>query len=81
MAYCSPEILLSGIHSHQTDIWSLGVVLHVLLSGNFPFLHPDKNQTKLNIVAGRVIFYRQMWEQVSREAREIVIKILTPNLF
>ncbi len=81
MAYCSPEILVSGLHSHQTDIWSLGVVLFIMLSGNFPFLHPDKNQTKKNIVSGNVIFQKQPWEQVSRQARELVVKILTPNLF
>jgi len=43
-------------------------------------LHPDKEQTKLNIVSGRLIFNRQTWEQVSGEARELVIKILNPNL-
>lgn len=38
LLFSSPEILLKG-HSHtvMTDMWSLGVLLHVLLSGIFPF--------------------------------------------
>lgn len=50
LAYCSPQIILGTNHTHQTDIWSLGVVLHVLLSRVFPFLAEDKNTTKRNIV-------------------------------
>lgn len=39
LAYCSPEILLGSSHTHATDLWSIGIVLHVMLSGTFPFLH------------------------------------------
>lgn len=39
LAFCSPEILLGKEHTHATDLWSLGIVLHVLLSGIYPFLN------------------------------------------
>jgi serine/threonine protein kinase len=49
IAYSSPEILLGYNHDFSTDIWSLGIVLHALLSGEFPFADKDIEKTKRNI--------------------------------
>ena len=38
LIYSSPEILLGNFHYYATDVWSLGVLLHMLLVGMFPFL-------------------------------------------
>ena len=43
LAYSAPEILLGNNHHLGVDIWSMGVMLYVLLSGSFPFLSQDKN--------------------------------------
>ncbi len=80
IAYCSPEILLGQMHSHQTDIWSLGVVLHVMLSGIFPFISPDKAQTKRNIVTGKLNFSLPQWARVTNDGKDLVSRMLTPKL-
>lgn len=35
--YMAPEIILGEPHGIQCDIWSVGIILFKMLSGNFPF--------------------------------------------
>lgn len=43
MAFCAPEILMGRPHTVVADVWSIGVIFHILLSGLIPFLCNDKN--------------------------------------
>lgn len=36
-SYIAPEIIQGHMYSFPGDVWALGVLLHVLLSGRFPF--------------------------------------------
>lgn len=36
-SYVSPEVVLSGRFSSRSDIWSIGVTLYMLLTGQRPF--------------------------------------------
>ena len=72
LAYSSPEVLLGNNHDLKTDIWSLGIVMHVLLSGNFPFLSSDKEKTKMNIVFQKLNFQTSSWLRVSSKARDLI---------
>ncbi len=41
--YISPEMALNRPHGKASDIWSAGVLLHILLSGTQPFLGTDES--------------------------------------
>jgi len=76
LIYSSPEILLGSFHHQATDIWSLGVLFHMLLVGYFPFLTDDKNITKRNIVYGKINFNSPGWFKVSLTAKDLVMRML-----
>jgi serine/threonine protein kinase len=76
LVYSSPEILLGLEHNLATDIWSLGILLHMLLVGIFPFLTFDKNLTKKNIVYGKMNFNYPGWLKVTNNAKDLVLRML-----
>ncbi len=76
LVYTSPEILLGTYHYQATDIWSLGVLFHMLLVGIFLFLTADKNLAKRNIVYGKINFNFPGWFKVTYAAKDLVIRML-----
>lgn len=43
--YIAPEILMSQSYTNSVDMWAIGVITHILLSGEMPFL--DENRTRM----------------------------------
>lgn len=81
MSHVAPEVLAEVRHGgsvaaakRSSDIWNLGVLLHVLLSGVYPFHSAE------DITHGRVLFEHSRWKTVSLEAKTLVQKILTPSV-
>lgn len=42
--YAAPEIILRKPYGHSVDVWSLGVTLYFLLSGQHPFDSSDQQE-------------------------------------
>lgn len=67
-AYMSPESF-AGNKSPQTDIWSAGVILYEMLTGNFPFEHETVWGLVNAIQTGDA---KPLPENVSAEARSVI---------
>jgi len=76
LAYCSPEIFLGLPYKHATDVWSLGIVMHMLLAGIVPFMSMNKDEMKRNIIYRKVNFNQPGWLKVSYDAKDLVAKML-----
>lgn len=77
IAYCSPEILLHKQYNISTDIWSIGVVYYVMLSGYFPFMANDKKTVVRNILYSRItLTIPKIFETISSEAKNLLLQML-----
>lgn len=76
--YVAPEVLLRHSYGKSVDVWALGVILFIMLSGNFPFNHSDQNALFRTIVKGNYSFEvdKHKWVDVSEEAKDLIRSIL-----
>ena len=55
--YMSPEILMQNPYSgFKADIWALGVIFYITLTGQPPFKHKTENELRNRIMQGTFIF-------------------------
>jgi len=79
--YVAPEVLGVGDggkeYSPAVDMWSVGVILFILLSGYSPF--DDDNDAVLfeKIKKGTYDADDPIWENISADAKDVVAKLLT----
>ncbi|TPX35683.1 hypothetical protein SmJEL517_g01902 [Synchytrium microbalum] len=74
--YVAPEVLKRQGYSKEIDLWSLGVITYILLSGYPPFY--DQNNVELfkQIMAGKYEFDRPWWDNVSDSAKDFIRHLL-----
>jgi serine/threonine protein kinase len=44
LCYVAPEILVQQPYDKTVDLWSLGVILYLILSGQLPFSDADQSE-------------------------------------
>jgi serine/threonine protein kinase len=76
--FVAPEILTRKPYDHQSDMWSTGCIVYLLLSGNLPFMGRSQKELFRKIVAGKYEF-DDAWTDVSNDAKELVKKMLILN--
>lgn len=63
--YIAPEVLLKRPYGKECDMWSVGVMSYILLSGTTPYRGGDFNSDLENILANNISFDDQVWDEVS----------------
>jgi len=78
--YVAPEILDIGTSSETytpaVDMWSVGVILFILLSGNSPFENEDEQVLFRRIRSGDYSMDDCLWDYISAGAKDCVRQLL-----
>jgi calcium/calmodulin-dependent protein kinase I len=74
--FVSPEILMRQPYDHMSDMWSVGCIVFLLLSGNLPFMGRSQKELFRKIVSGKYEFDDDDWCDISEDAKDLVKKLL-----
>eukprot|EP01129_Flabellula_baltica_P012193 TRINITY_DN5468_c0_g1_i1.p1 TRINITY_DN5468_c0_g1~~TRINITY_DN5468_c0_g1_i1.p1 ORF type:complete len:468 (+),score=99.73 TRINITY_DN5468_c0_g1_i1:340-1743(+) len=77
--YVAPEVLLSEPYDQAADIWSIGVIAYMLLSGKPPFWGENNQEIFRKVLRLDYTFNNSVWRTVSDEAKEFVSVLLIDN--
>ncbi len=73
--YIAPEVLKNG-YNEKCDLWSCGIILYILLCGSPPFYGKNEKEIFKKILDGNFTFRHKIWNKVSSEAKNLVLKLL-----
>ncbi|KAG9479332.1 hypothetical protein GDO78_012804 [Eleutherodactylus coqui] len=74
--FLAPEVVNYEFVSFPTDMWSVGVIAYMLLSGLSPFLGENDSETLNNIIAAEFDFEGEEFQNISECAKDFISKLL-----
>jgi len=74
--YVALEVL-QKCYGPEADIWSVGAILYILLSGVPPFWAETEEGTKSAILQGKIDFESDPWPTISDGAKDLIRNMLT----
>lgn len=77
--YVAPEVLKKS-YTEACDLWSLGVIVYMLLSGAPPFYGKNDEAIKASIVQGEYQFPHELFRDVSDDAMAFVSCLLSYSI-
>uniref|UniRef100_A0A8C5N6C4 protein kinase C n=1 Tax=Gouania willdenowi TaxID=441366 RepID=A0A8C5N6C4_GOUWI len=73
-AYLAPEVLRSKGYNRSLDMWSVGVIVYVSLSGTFPFNEDEDINDQIQNAA--FMYPPTPWKEISTEATDLINNLL-----
>ncbi|XP_076443092.1 serine/threonine-protein kinase D1-like isoform X2 [Babylonia areolata] len=77
-AYLAPEVLKRKGYNRSLDMWSVGVVVYVSLSGTFPFNEDEEISDQIQNAS--FMYPPNPWKEISQEALDLITNLLQINL-
>ncbi|KAJ4980705.1 hypothetical protein NE237_031542 [Protea cynaroides] len=74
--YVSPETLSQQRISSASDMWSLGVLMYILLSGYPPFYAKSNRLKQRFVLAAEFSFDEYSWKSISPSAKQLISSLL-----
>jgi len=77
--YLAPECVRNrtGEELKKSDMWTIGVIAYVLLTGRPPFFGRDNREILKKIIAAKVVFPKR--SNLSNSAKDFILKLIKKN--
>jgi serine/threonine protein kinase len=77
--YMAPEIIQERQYDQRVDIWSIGVIVYILLSGRPPFRGKSKPEIFKSILHHELAFDHEIWDKISADAKDFIKQALVKD--
>lgn len=77
--FAAPEVLSYDRVTPAADMWSVGVICYVLLSGLSPFMGNSDLETMTNVTKAIYDFDDESFDPISQEAKDFIAKLLVKD--
>lgn len=74
-AYLAPEVLRSKGYNRSLDMWSVGVIIYVSLSGTFPFNEDEDINDQIQNAA--FMYPSTPWKEISADGKSPALLVYT----
>jgi calcium-dependent protein kinase len=75
LGYAAPEVLERKPYGKEADIWGLGIVTYILLTGLSPFEDNSESEIIRKTINENPSFIHECWKPLSEAAREFTKRI------
>ena len=78
--YIAPEIINNKKYNEKCDLWSCGVIMYIMLSGQPPFKGENEEEIYQAIKNGKFNFDDEKWDEISNEAKDLIKNLLMKDI-
>ncbi|RZC42172.1 myosin light chain kinase, smooth muscle-like, partial [Asbolus verrucosus] len=78
--FVAPEVVNFDQIGFGTDMWSVGVICYVLLSGLSPFMGATDVETMANVTIAKYDFDDEAFQEISENAKDFIRKLLNKDI-
>lgn len=76
----APELVTAPVqYDQKCDAWSAGVVMYIILSGQYPFKGKTKEELLNRIRKEPVSFKDKRWKKISKDGKTLLAELLRKN--
>ena len=73
--YIAPEVI-RGEYNCSSDMWSAGIIMHLLLTGTLPFSGRNEEAILRAVSVGEISYREPVWKRISNNGKELLRRIL-----
>ncbi|XP_070771208.1 myosin light chain kinase, smooth muscle [Enoplosus armatus] len=78
--FVAPEVINYEAISYPTDMWSIGVICYILLSGLSPFMGDNDNETLSNVTSASWDFEDEAFDEISENGKDFITNLLKKDM-